>query len=307
MYHSYSVLVFGILLFTQASSASACGPNEYEQCYRVNLLIGKAKDCKCLPKVGGTIGQAGEATKKVTSDIISEVRKTPEAIASCLNNVGQCVNEILSAPLAQTVQIYLDGLYKQSEGRVQPFSSQFIQLAQPYYSVNLQGITSADNINTGHGMSVSYCDRIFFSTSPNLWTSRSDLHLVLHELEHTVQCQRRGRRTYLAEYILKATGDIIKSGSVNVHDMHDYEMAANAKADQLTPIIWNQIQNARRSANYGQPGSGTQYLPPPYSQQPPLQVCKTPYGTCQIPPVYAPPGASCYCNSQYGQVQGQAY
>ena len=95
---------------------------------------------------------------------------------------------------------------------MQPFSQEFISLAQPYYDIDLRGVTFADNINTGHGMTVAYCDRIFFTKNGNLWVDKNELHLALHELEHLVQCQKRGRSTFLAEYILKGAVDIAKHG-----------------------------------------------------------------------------------------------
>lgn len=241
-----------------SSLVFACGADEYESCWRVDLgPLGEAKDCKCLPKVGGVAGQAGEESKRAINNLATELKKTPEAIQSCLNNVPQCANEIVSAPVALAVQAYIEGLYRQSEGRTYSFSPEFMALTQPYFSVDLRGITWANDIDTGTGMSVSYCDRIFFAGHGNLWQDPNELHHVLHELEHTVQCQRRGKRTYLAEYVLKAGLDVVKTGRFNVHDMHDYEVAAEAKSNQLTSLLWNKIQ----SRTVQIPGTGPSQSP----------------------------------------------
>lgn len=185
---------------------------------------------------------ASEADRTIRN-VARELSKSPEAIRECLGNVPRCANEILSAPIAMLAQAYIDNLYRQAENNVFPFSEEFINLAQPYYEVDLRGVTYSDNINTGHGMTVAYCDRIFFNHSGNLWNNKNELNLVLHEIEHLVQCQKRGRRTFLAEYILKGAVDIAKNGRFNIHDIHDFEVSAAAKANNLTDILWNKIQN----------------------------------------------------------------
>lgn len=291
------IISIGILLFT--SLAFACGNNEYESCWRVDLgPLGEAKDCKCYPKIGGDVGKAGEEAKRTINNLANELRKTPEAIQACINDVPKCANEIISAPLAFNVQLYIEGLYRQSEGRSFSFSPEFINLAQPYYSVDLARITWANDIDTGTGMSVSYCDRIFFAGHGNLWQDSNELHHVLHELEHTVQCQRRGKRTYLAEYVLKASFDVVKTGRFNVHDIHDYEIAAEEKANYVTNILWSKIQ------------SGTVPVPRDINIRPqsiPVRFCHTPSITCSITPTMVPMGSACYCNSPYGQLSGTAF
>ncbi len=119
---------------------------------------------------------------------------------------------------------------------------------QPYYGIDLSKVTYAEGINTGHGRALAYCDRIFFTKPGNLWLDKSELHLTLHEIEHLVQCQQRGRRTFLVEYILKAGMDAMKSRQVDVHDMIDMERAAEAKAARLTNIVWDKIQKMRHMA-----------------------------------------------------------
>lgn len=279
-----------ILLSTIPVTISfACGNNEYEQCWS----LGPYKDCKCFPKVGGTIGQIGEESKRITNNIISEVSKTPEAINNCLRDTKKCVIEIISAPLALPVQAYIDDLYRQSSGRASHFSPEFVALAQPYFSVDISKITYANDINTRMNMSVSYCDRIFFIGHGNLWIDKGELFHVLHELEHTVQCQKRGKSTYLAEYVLKAGTDVLKTGTFNVHDIHDYEVAANNKANYVTEILWQKIQSGAVPIPRGNnPGN----LPPPPPPTMPLRYCATATFTCNLPPTMLPMGTSCNCN-----------
>jgi len=276
--------------------------------------------CRLDPECRGDLCKAGQGaineTQRAINNIATELGKTPEAIQACLNNVPQCANEIISAPLALPVQAYIDGLYRQSEGKTYSFSPEFIALAQPYFSVDLKGITWANDINTGTGMSVSYCDRIFFAGNGDLWRDQNELHLVLHELEHTVQCQARGKRTYLAEYVLKAGLDVVKNGTFNVHDIHDYEVAADKKADQVTGIIWNKIQSGTVSIPVSVTVPDDNIIPPPRitegnqsmtQRMVPVRFCQTQMGTCQIPPAMVPTGSPCFCNVPYGQVPGTAY
>ena len=290
-----------IMLFFLAfpGMAYSCGDNEYEQCWSVNLVFGTAKDCKCLPKIGGDVGKVAEDVKKTAAPVIEEIRKSPDAVVECLGDVGHCVMQILAAPLAAPVQVYLDGLYKQSEGKLRVFSKEFIALAQPYFDVDLRGITYADDIDTGMDMNVSYCDRIFFIGHGNPWTDKKELRLMLHELEHTIQCQRRGKSVYLAEYVLKAGMDVIKTGRLDVHDVIDYEVAADAKANQLTDKLWNKIMSGWVPIP-GQPTMSPASLKP-------LTYCQTPMGACGISPVMLPAGTSCYCNTMSGSINGSAF
>ncbi|GAB3357910.1 MULTISPECIES: hypothetical protein [Giesbergeria] len=256
-----------------------------------------------MPKISGTIGQIGEESKRAVNNIARELGKTPEAIQACLGNIPQCASEIVSAPLVLPVQAYIDGLYRQSEGRTHSFSPEFVALAQQYFSVDLSRITFADDINTGSGMSVSYCDRIFFVRHGNLWQDRSELHHVLHELEHTVQCQNRGKRTYLAEYVLKAGLDVVKKGRFDVHDVHDFEVAAEAKANQVTDILWNKIRSGTVAAP-GSPMITPQYQPQPYTPFPSQQngdVCVTQVNSCKW---VGPVGWNCMCASPWGLQSG---
>jgi hypothetical protein len=319
----FRILAMAPLALLSVSAVFACGDREYEQCWRVDLgPLGEAKDCKCLPKVDvpKPVEDIKAEADRLLENVRREVENTPQAIQECLGDPNKCVMEIISAPLAAPVQAYIDGLYRQSEGRTYPFSKEFVALAQPYFSVDLGKLTWANDIDTGSGMSVSYCDRIFFANHNSLWNSQSELHHVLHEIEHTVQCQARGKRTYLAEYVLKVGMDVLKTGRFDVHDMHDYERAANAKADQATAPIWAQIENGAPQPPpiYVQgpapiPGpiqvSGPGPIPQPMTApMNPVRFCQTQMLTCQIPPAMAPMGTPCFCVLPNGQqIWGNAY
>lgn len=212
------------------------------QC-RGDLCRALSVDPQCRGDVCVKAREADRERKRLIRNVERELNKTPEAIAACLENVGRCVKEVLSAPIATLVQAYLEGLYRQAEGKTFSFSEEFIEMVQPYYpEIDLDGVAYASDINTGHGMTLAYCDRIFYAGNGNVWRSKAYLHHALHEIEHLVQCQKRGRRVFLTEYILKGLVDF-SHGRWNVHDAHDFERAAEAKADLLTDKLWKKIKN----------------------------------------------------------------
>jgi len=198
------------------------------------------------PECRSDICRAGNGinseAKRTLDNLVREIGKTPEAMADCLRNVERCAKEVFAAPAASLARLYIEDLNRQAQGKIYSFSPQFVALAAQHYEINLAGVTFADNINTWHGQVLAFCNRIYFTREGNLWTDRNELHLVLHELEHLVQCQKRGENTYLSEYIVKGFADIIKNRSFNIHDIHDYEVAAEAKANRLIDSMWAQVQ-----------------------------------------------------------------
>ena len=88
---------------------------------------------------------------------------------------------------------------------------------------------------------------------------------------------------FLAEYVLKAGGSILRGGnSIYMHDNIDLESAANAKANQVMAAI-----------NY-QP-----YQPPSGGGG----TCQTNYFACRMS-IIVPIGSPCFCPTQTGNVQG---
>jgi hypothetical protein len=227
------------------------------------------------PECRGDLCRAGQVVIKETgrtvNNVATELGKAPQAIQECLGNVPRCANEILSAPLASLAQAYIEGLYRQAEGQVQSFSPDFIRFIQPYYDVNLSDVTYAENIDTGHGMTLAYCDRIFFVPTIDPEQDKDSLKLVLHEMEHIVQCKKRGKRTFLAEYLVKGAVEMVNRGQFNIHDHHDFERAANAKADSITNTVWNRIQ-AQATTGPANPFPNGPAPVPPSPPFPPTQT-----------------------------------
>lgn len=241
--------------FLSATSVFACGDLDIlcqQREGKLNLPIPTPRiDPECRGDLCRAAQGAGQEVGRTIENVARELGMTPQAIQECLTYPQRCANEIMSAPVALLAQAYIEGLYRQSEGRVQSFSPQWIALTQQHYDIDLRGVTFSENIDTGHGQTLAYCDRIFFTHSGSPWTDKNELFLTLHEMEHLVQCQKRGRRTFLSEYLLKGLVDIGKNGTFDVHDLHEFEIAADAKANSLTDMLWNKIQSSRGSGTSG--------------------------------------------------------
>ena len=75
--------------------AYPCGDNEYEECYQVCVLprlsggcAQEVKDCKCLPKVDGDVGKAGEKAKEAASNIRRESVKLGQDTLTIIQLAG---------------------------------------------------------------------------------------------------------------------------------------------------------------------------------------------------------------------------
>lgn len=82
--------------FLVPAIAYPCGANEYEQCYSACLLprpfgggcAQEVKDCKCFPKIGGTVGQIGEAGKDAVNHVAKEVEKLGQDTLTTIKKAG---------------------------------------------------------------------------------------------------------------------------------------------------------------------------------------------------------------------------
>lgn len=289
-------VVLFALAITEHHPASACGDLDFACKAQEAIDPGCRGDlCKIVKPVDSFAG-------KTVDNVVKGVQNTPDDIRKCLNDAQKCVINILSTPLAALQLAYFEYLNRQAQGRIKPFSNEFINLAQPYYDIDLKGVTFADDINTIHGMNVALCDRIYFTHSGSIWTDKNELFLTLHELEHLVQCQKRGRQAFLAEYLLKGLVNV-QNGTTNTHDNHEFEIAADSKARNLVDNLWNQIVTRRVAVPSSSGGTfpggqsgGT------FPSGIALRFCSTPAGTCGIPPTFAPMGTPCTCATPNGQV-----
>jgi uncharacterized membrane protein len=98
----------------------------------------------------------------------------------------------------------------------------------------------ATDINTIHGQAITFHYNIFFPSSVTL-NLRSDMKLMLHELEHTAQYERKGgERAFISEYLLHSAGQVISRRSIDIHDFVATERDAIARAAALIKDYgWN--------------------------------------------------------------------
>lgn len=215
----------------------------------------------------------------------------PQQVQQCLANLAQCPPVLMVSSVRPIVEAYKQHLISQVRQwyRLDPRT---IAKIQPFYSVDLNSIEFAYGINTVHGAHITFGNRIFFTQTLNM-LAPADLHLMYHELEHSVQYQNRGGESaFIGEYILKAAGQILATRSFNVHDFIDLESAAESKANQVSAAVDG-------SAAQGPTGHGNNV-----SQA--ARQCVTLQGWCLVPP-FMQPGAGCVCNNgpmqTFGYVQ----
>ncbi|WP_346825025.1 hypothetical protein ACEN2Y_00505 (plasmid) [Ralstonia solanacearum] len=86
-------LVFASLLFPVV--AYPCGDNEYEKCYSfcaIPRLTGgcaqEVKDCKCVPKIPGPVGDLGEKGKEAVNHATKEVQKLGQDTLTTIQTAG---------------------------------------------------------------------------------------------------------------------------------------------------------------------------------------------------------------------------
>jgi uncharacterized protein DUF4157 len=244
--------LLSVFLVSWCSIANACDPNE--ACNRClasafghcithgNDPVCEARKAAChVPVVGpvitgpgmpmgpgGPLGPGGPGIGPITG----------EDIKFCYSNPNGCPARVLSSTLysqlAPIVDQYIAYLENQGNGRWQGIPTAISsKIAQYYPDDNLNAVRLAMNVNTVHGQAITIGNDIFFPRTLDL-NDRSDIQILLHELEHVGQYARRGGvRPFLAEYIAKIPGKVIAQRSFQIHDELDIEQAAISKSKQV--------------------------------------------------------------------------
>lgn len=176
--------------------------------------------------------------------IPKDIENIPRSWGNCARAPGHCVRETIEELPARSARPVLNRykahLFDQARSRWQRLPESFVQAAQRFYAVDLRRVRFATGIDTVHGQAITWGNEIFFPQHRlDLSGSRSDVELMLHELEHVVQYNRRGVDRFLSEYALKAVGKLIQRGSFNVHDHIDIERAADRKASRAFASVWD--------------------------------------------------------------------
>ena len=162
----------------------------------------------------------------------------PDVVIDCIRSPSQCPGRVLSAPIMDTVRPvwneYRRSLFRQADGNWTALPSWFQNDFKEHYpGLDLSKVRYVEGIDTKHGQAITIGNRIFFPDSIRL-TYRSGKRLMLHELEHVVQYQRRGGEdAFIPEYLLKGAAEIINRKSVNIHDFIELERSAESKAQAI--------------------------------------------------------------------------
>lgn len=155
---------------------------------------------------------------------LSNLRTCPENVVKTLST-----NQLLPAA-RQIVQAYKQGLVAQAtaKGKWMPVPEEFIKsYAYAFPGVNLREVRVATGINTIHGQAITFATQIFLPQASLDLKDRDDRILLLHELEHTLQYQRKGgEQPFVDEYLRKGAGQIVACLCFNVHDSIDVEHEA---------------------------------------------------------------------------------
>jgi hypothetical protein len=235
--------ILGFFLAALPLGALACDPNEecsrclvsaFGRCIQRGndpICEMRKKACQVAPPIVNTPGSPfGPGGPLARGGPIPR-----ETFERCIREPGHCPDEILGrmgyAAVAPIVDQYLGHLRNQAARRWRRLSDEFIADVQPFYSIDLRQVRFAENIDTVHGQAITVGYEIFFPSDIDL-DDDDDFKLMLHELEHVVQYRGRGGvEPFLAEYLLKSTGQVISRRSFNVHDYIDIENAAINKAN----------------------------------------------------------------------------
>jgi len=291
------LLTFAFFFQLSSNLHAQCNPNEdcnrclvsaFNRCIqRGNDPVCEARKATCRATGGGVGSPAGPGGPFGPGGPLGpggpQPPIGPQQVQQCLANIAQCPQNILGSSVRPIVEAYKQSLIAQVRQwyRLDPAT---IAKIQPFYSIDLNSIEFAYGINTVHGAHITFGNRIFFTQTLDM-NAPADLHLMYHELEHSVQYQNRGGESaFIAEYVLKAAGQIVATRSFNVHDFIDLEGAAESKANQVSAAV---DQGGGQTAG-GQTVGG--YPPPPARQ------CLTPQGWCWVDPMMQA-GGQCFCGA----------
>lgn len=252
MVFRFLILSVMLAVLLTARLAQACDPNE--EC---NRCLASAFD-HCITTGNDPVCEARKAACQIAPPVVN----TPGSpfgpggplqqggplglsipqVQQCISNLSACPAQIIARigyeSVRPIVNQYIGFLQNQAGNNVYALDENFIASIQRFYQVNLHAVRYATNINTIHGANITIGNTIFFVRNID-FNDENDAQLVYHELEHVVQYARRGGvEPFLAEYILKAGGSILRGGnSIDMHDNIDLERDAINKASEVSAAM----------------------------------------------------------------------
>lgn len=233
------IIIFLFSNFVISNFSFACDPNEECNKCLVKKPFGgcfirgndpeceaRKKACQIFPPLAVTIFN-GPLFK---GGVIPK-----DTIDKCIQYPGKCLDEVVARGGYEFVRpitdAYFGHLRNQAAKKFNKIPESIIQKLQPYYNFDLRNVKYATNINTVHGQNITVGSEIFFINDID-FNACSDFILLAHELEHVSQyASRGGVEAFIPEYILKAIGKVLETGTFNVHDYIDIESSALTKAE----------------------------------------------------------------------------
>lgn len=253
------IVTFALFAVVPSTAASACPEGYYDTWPGI-----------CLPKAGGTIGNAAERAK-------NELR-------------GQLVGHPLALWLQQsrdsaigTSQPIPDHIRRQLTGYIRDDV-----LRSARYKVGDNGIINAAHAIHGFDRGVSAVTLIDVIVFRDGRDAANNLPLWAHELFHVQQFKDWGVRDFSISYARNP--DAVEGPAYDVQNRYWNWANANLPRGPGPGAI---------PATPGGPFQGA--IPAPR----PAMICATPYGSCPMG-VSLPVGSTCYCPSYAGPVWGVA-
>lgn len=228
--------------------------------------------------IGGAVKEVSKIDKnvvKAVKDAVQTVEKTftPQQFATLLSDTQNIANSItldysfkglrldqldqyihdylplfLTAPyvavLAMTYSEYLE--FQKANSKL---PRGLCKLLAGHYDCNLDDIRFGERINTVHGHTMTWGNKIFFTGSGDFYKNETAFSTLLHELEHVVQFGRQGGKSgFLMKYLPQGGAQIppyvdllIRKKTFSIHDNIDMEVEAIDKERRLKDSLWRMI------------------------------------------------------------------
>lgn len=187
------------------------------------------------------IGPAAEVInifKNASEMSVDYIRRT-------LNIVYSQKNALLLMPSGYLVWAYIEILDTNAYGKWRRLPAIVRSALEDDYNIDLSNVIYADNINTIHDKAITFENRIYFPRHVDILNNPSDLHWMLHELEHVRQYKVRGGLIpFLITYLVQGALTILENGSINIHDEISLEKEAEDKANFLYHKAIERIQKS---------------------------------------------------------------
>ncbi len=276
---------FLIVLLLAPAVAAACDPNEncsrclvsiFGRCqHRGNDPVCEARKLACqrVPQLvdvpGSPFGPGGIAASGGPAPL--------KTLRLCAENISRCPSAIVAQlsyeAVRPIVDSYRSGLASQANGRWIYLPGKIKSKINTYYpEIDLDRVRYAENIFTVHGQAITIGYSIYFPYDMDL-DQPDDLKLMLHELQHVVQYEKRGgEEPFLAEYIAKSAGKIAERQSFNVHDYIDLEDDANRRSSSVYDVL-ERSRNAAANNNSPKAPNGMLKHPNPTIQGRTIDAC----------------------------------